>query len=217
MPLLDLPSKSVVNRIVPKNAFDNYTNTKQKKQMVDLIERIRWANKLSLETINLGGKEVNEIQVFDIELRKKDGVADLLRVIDKAIPYTIIFRLDYRGQILISTSKKHIHPSNENGGVIDWTFTTDWFEKEHDNYNLNLERSLDHVYLNFCKKISGRCNIAKSISDLIGFETQFNLLNNAINKLKLNISTSKQFNRKVELNTQLALKTEELSKLLSKV
>lgn len=216
MPLSEqLPAKTIVNRVVPKNAFDSYTNTKQKKQMVDLIERIRWTNKLSLETLNLSGKEITEIQLFEIELRKKENVSDLLQVMDKAIPYHVIFQLSYADKRLISTSKKHLHPGDENTAVIDWTFSTDWFDNKGDNYALKLERSLDHIFLDFCRQLSGRHAIAKSINDLIAFESKFSDLNKAITKLKANIATCKQFNKKVELNTELNKKTDQLTKLLS--
>jgi Domain of unknown function (DUF4391) len=62
------------------------------KQMVDLIERIKWSNKLSRETINLEGKEIQEIQIFEIELRKQDDITGLLQVVDKAISYPIIIQ-----------------------------------------------------------------------------------------------------------------------------
>lgn len=210
-----LSAKTVVNRVVPKNAFDSYTNTKQKKQMVDLIDRIRWTNKLSLETINLSGKEITEIQLFEIELRKKDNISDLLQVIDKAIPYHVIFQLRYADKSLISTSKKHQHPGDENTAVIDWTFSTEWFETRSNNYALRLERNLDYIFLDFCKQLSGRNDNAKSINDLIVFETKISELTRSITKLKAGISSCKQFNKKVELNSQLQKRILELKELTS--
>ncbi|QHS56811.1 DUF4391 domain-containing protein [Mucilaginibacter sp. 14171R-50] len=211
-----LPVKTVVNRVIPKNAFDSYTNTKQKKQMVDLIERIRWTNKLSLETINLSGKEITEIQLFEIELRKKESVSDLLKVMDKAIPYHVIFQLHYADESLISTSKKHTHPGDEDTAVIDWTFSTDWFDNKDDNYALKLERNLDYIFLDFCKQLSGRNDKAKSINDLIVFETKIGELTRSITKLNTGISSCKQFNKKVELNTELNKKREQLNLLIFK-
>ncbi len=212
-----LPTKTVVNRIVPKNAFDTYTNTNQKKQMVNLIERIRWTNKLSLETINLSGKEITEIQIFEIELRKKENVSSILQIIDKAIPYYIIFQLRYADKILISTSKKHQHPGDENTAVVDWTFSTDWFDNKSNRYALKLERSLDHIFLDFCRQLSGRYNNARSINDLISFESKYSELNKAIIKIKSNIASCRQFNKKVELNTELNKKMKEIDLLLSQV
>jgi len=57
MQIFNLPKHTVVNKIIPKNAFDNYANTKQKKLFIENVEKIRWINKLSKETVNLSGNE----------------------------------------------------------------------------------------------------------------------------------------------------------------
>ena len=38
--MLNLPKSTVVKKVIPKNAFDAYTNTKQKKAFADKIVRI---------------------------------------------------------------------------------------------------------------------------------------------------------------------------------
>ena len=35
MSYFNLPASTIVNRFIPKNAFDDYTNTKQKKKFVE--------------------------------------------------------------------------------------------------------------------------------------------------------------------------------------
>ena len=47
MEYFNLPDATRVNRVVPKNAFDKYTNSKQKKRFKDVVQRISWTNKLS--------------------------------------------------------------------------------------------------------------------------------------------------------------------------
>ena len=34
----------------------------------------------------------------------------------------------------ISTASKHPHPTNDDVAVIDWTFTSEWFNKDENNY-----------------------------------------------------------------------------------
>jgi hypothetical protein len=69
MSLFDLPLSSKVDRVVPKNSFDDFASNKVKKLFTNQIQKILWKNKLSVETINLRGKEIDEIQIFDIELK----------------------------------------------------------------------------------------------------------------------------------------------------
>lgn len=211
-----MPSKSIVNRIVPKNAFDEFTNTRQKKLMVDLIERIKWTHKLSFDTVNLAGKEISEIQIFEIELRKKDKIAELLQVIDKAIPYPIVFYLIHGNEISVSASIKHRHPGNEDLSVIDWTFSTnDWLNDRTDHFKPKLERNLDYVFFNICKNLSGRFNSAKTVDHLVALERKYNDLAKAIEKQKYAVTACKQFNKKVELNTELLKMQAQLNVLIS--
>ena len=96
MSFFNLPKQTQVNKSIPKKTFDSYINSKQKKLFIDIIDKIKWTNKLSTETINLEGKEISEIQVFEIILRRKEDIEKLLEIIDKSIPYHIIFVLTFR-------------------------------------------------------------------------------------------------------------------------
>jgi hypothetical protein len=199
-----LPDSTIVNKVIPKNAFDRYTNSKQKQQFTDKVGKIKWMNKLSPETINLAGNDVKEIQVFFIELRQKDQIPELLKIINKAIPYHIIFTLSFDNKEMISATEKHTHPTNEDIAVVDWTFTTDWFTSNSNIYKLNLKRSLDFVFTDFVFQISGRTYSPElTISELISKEQKIKELTNRIEKLKTDIRNCRQFNRKVELNQEL--------------
>lgn len=69
-----LPTSTIVDKIVPKNSFDEYATTKQKKLLTSVVTRIKWLHKLSNQTVNLQGKEVIEIQVFELELKEQTNV-----------------------------------------------------------------------------------------------------------------------------------------------
>ncbi|WP_430971640.1 DUF4391 domain-containing protein [Sunxiuqinia rutila] len=202
--MFQLPQTTIVNKIIPKNAFDNYTSSKQKRMFTDKVAKIKWENKLSATTINLEGNEVEEIQIFSISLKEKDQIADLLQIIDRSIPYPIIFLVTHGEEAMISLSKKHPHPTNENTAVIDWTFTSAWFDKAKNSYQLNLRQSLDFIFNDLCFQLSGKPQSDTSdISALIQNEQQIKLLQQKITKLEQEIKRCKQFNRKVELNLEL--------------
>ena len=56
--------------------------------------KIIWKYKLSKDTINiLGTNNVEEIQIFEIELKSKIIPKNILQIIDKAIPYPILYFL----------------------------------------------------------------------------------------------------------------------------
>jgi hypothetical protein len=214
MELFSLPHTTIVNRVVPKNAFDGYTTAKQKKLFTDLIARITWTHKISKDTVNLEAKDIKEIQVFRIELKAKEEIQPILDIIDKAIPYHIIFIVEYEHLIYFSTSAKHPHPIYEHNAVIDWTFKTDWLPPEEKTYALQLKKSVDAVYHDFCIQLSGKTSMAtRPIQDLIAHQKQRTALEKEIAKLKSNIAGSKQFKDKVELNMKLKALEEQLKEL----
>lgn len=215
MELFSLPHTTKVNRVIPKNAFDNYTTPKQKKLFTELIARIIWTHKLSTDTINLEAKDIKEIQLFKIELKVKQEIQPVLDIIDKSIPYTIIFVVEYDTMVYISTSSKHPQPTNENNSVIDWTFKTDWFEFSQNKYKLQLKKSIDAIYHDFCIQLSGSSKMmSRSLQDLIVFKKNVDALKKEIGRLKYAMTKSKQFNNKVELNLKLKEKEQELNNLI---
>lgn len=214
MELFNLPIRTKVGRVIPKNAFDEYTNTKQKKEFTDYIQRITWTNKLSKDTINLDGRDVQEIQVFKVELKLKTDITKVLEIINKAIPYHIVFWVEFNNHAYITTAAKHPHPTNDNISVIDWTFTSDWFEKYKNNYVLNLIGSLDAVFKDLCVQLTGKADLSeKSMDSILENQQEVDRLQKEISKLKSAIARSKQFNIKVELNMKLK-KMERRLKLL---
>lgn len=211
MDFFSLPQRTKVGRVVPKNAFDEYTNTKQKKLFTNLIQRITWTHKLSTDTINLEAKEIQEIQVFKIELKQKSFIPKILDVINKSIPYHIVFWVEYDQEVYLSTAKKHPHPTNENIAVIDWTFSTDWFNKYKNVYTFNLKESLDTVFKDLCVQITGNPDLSKMEMDaILQNQQKIDQLKKEIKRLKSAISKCSQFNEKVDLNLKLKIAEKEL-------
>src|SRR5690606_24948194 len=165
--MFKLPPSTKIQKVIPKNAFDSFTNTKQKKTFSDKVQRITWANKIAFDTVNLTGVDVTEIQLFKIELKEKAIIKDLLSIIEKAIPYHIIFWIEFGDEFHISTSVKHLHPQNGDIAVIDYTFTSDWKSIVENNYQIELRNNLDWVFKNFCDQLKSIDTVTKSINELV--------------------------------------------------
>lgn len=216
MSFFNLPARTKVNRVVPKNTFDDYINTKQKKQFTDLIQRITWTHKLSSETINLESKEIIELQVFKIELKDQENIPKLIEIINKAIPYHIVSWIEFNDKAYISTAAKHMHPIKENVSIIDWTFTSEWFNVFEAPYHFNLKSSIDSVFKDICVQIMGNLEYSQMpINSILELQIQISGLTKEVEKLKRAISNSSQFNKKVELNQQLASISSQLNSLLN--
>tara|TARA_R110002096_G_scaffold21043_8_gene68822 strand:+ start:50708 stop:51364 length:657 start_codon:yes stop_codon:yes gene_type:complete len=214
MDFFNLPSRTKVGRVVPKNAFDEYTNTKEKKLFTDCIQRISWTHKLSTDTVNLDAKDIQEIQVFKVELKLKSDILKILEIINKSIPYHIVFWVEHYQEAYISTASKHPHPTNEDVSVIDWTFTSDWFNKENNSYAFNLKGSLDAVFKDLCVQLTGKPDLGnQSLDAILKNQQEIDRLKKEVSKLKSAISKSKQFNEKVDLNLKLKNAEKELNKI----
>lgn len=215
MEIYKLPQSTLVNRNIPKNAFDDYANTKQKRNFTNYISKITWKHKISQETVNLSGNDVKEIQLFEVILKERQPINNLLDLIDKSIPYHIIFIISFGEEVLIRSAKKHPHPINPDNSVIDWVFSSDWICKDKCTFSLNLKGSIDSTYQDFCSLISNDKNRFTSIAELIEYQSKLKELTSIIEKLESQIKKSKQFNKKIELNMELNNCKKKLQKLIS--
>jgi hypothetical protein len=97
----EYPKAASFGRVLPKSKIYAHASAgaKLKQLFVDQVDQIIWQYKLAPETINLSAtKSVSEIQVFKINLRTSEISEEVLRAIDKAIPFPIIFELTHAGK-----------------------------------------------------------------------------------------------------------------------
>ncbi len=211
--MFDLPESTIVNKVIPKNSFEKYANTSQRKQFAEFVQKIIWLNKLSLETTNLNGIQIKEIQVFLIELKKKQKIDSILSIIDRAIPYPIIFSVSFESTFYCSVSQKHPHPLNEDNAIIDWTFRTDWFDISDKQLTIILKKNLEAVFENFCSQIVQPKSRISGLNLLADYDKRLKILQKEKERLLIAINTCKQFNKKVELNLKLIEINNQINKL----
>ena len=192
--MLGLPRSTEVNRRVAKEKlYANATLTTSAKDMIkDQIESVVWRNKLADSTVGVApGETVKEIQVFEVALRQKALDKRVLPAIAKAIPYKILFVLTFGGEA---------QAWMEASGTF---YNTDWFSL--DGFTLKFEGlNLDAVYENLARQIAGgRLDTEGDIADAIEKDKQRQKLEREIAALEKKVLREKQFNRQVELNSEL--------------
>lgn len=217
--MFNLPKTTVVNKVIPKVKFYEKTgaDSKLKQLFIDDIEQIIWRNKLSKDTINLqDGSTVKEIEVFEINLKHKYLSKDILKTIDKFIPYHIFYVLSFEDEIKITIAYKENNKNNENLMIVDSYYESKWMNKNDCNIQLDLINSLDYVYNEFIKYLLPR-EISKSnddIKSIIQNEKEIKLVEKEIEKLERNLKKEKQFNKKVELKKVLRENKKHLEYLM---
>lgn len=206
--MLNLPKSTEFNKRIPKNKFYNNLkiSDKLKTQFAKEIESIYWKNKLSIETINVGsGSEVKEIEIIEINVKVRKISKNIIEIIDKGIPYHIIFILRFKDLAQICISHKENSQHYRDKFKINDYFKTDWLNYE--DIDLNIEGlNLDKIYENFIIQIGGGAlNLEddKSIKEAILEAKEKEKLESIALSLKNKIKNEKQFNIQVKLAQEL--------------
>ena len=209
--MLNLPKSTEFNKRIPKQKFYEHAQIKPsiKKSFMEQVRIIYWRNKIATTSTNLTiGKNVTEIEVFEIQLYSKNLDESILKVIDNAIPYHIIFILRYE-------NLQQAWIAYKEGDKIKGYYHTEWLE----NLSLTLQGlTLDEVYENFLRQIAGESlqagQNAKPLKDIIEYNEKIQQLQKQIEKLEKKVKTEKQFNIQVKFNDELKSLRKELVKLI---
>lgn len=103
--MIKLPEDCIVNKFIPKKTFYEKLNvaTNIKQEFVNVVDKITWLYKISEETFKINKTEdIEEIEVFQIDLKEKKIPKNVIKIITKAIPYKILFVIKYNNDICYS-------------------------------------------------------------------------------------------------------------------
>ena len=204
--MLNLPKETEVNRMVAKNKFyekANISNT-LKESFVNDIEKITWANKLAPSTMNISGSDnIKELEVFHIKLKTNSFNEKILEAIDKAIPYYILFVLEYNNKFQLWLGYKEKTTNSANKANIIRYYHSDWAKEP----NITLQgNKLDSIYENFLSQLSDGLIDTSSEEDLktkVNQTVEIQKLEIQIEKLTKKMTNEKQFNRQVAIRAEI--------------
>lgn len=211
------PKQAEFNRVLPKSKI--YAHAKPSKAVKDLfvsqIGEIVWKYKLSPETINLPARHgVTEIQVFEIALKTEELDEDVLRTIDKAIPFPILFQLTHADRIRFATSYKRPSDADASKWVIEASFVTDWQPECQERPPLPVALDLASLYEHLIRRhLPLPQRSGESIRDHVARFTAIRAKEKECQQMEARLNREKQFNRKVEMNAALRTLRQELSDL----
>ncbi len=130
--LFDYPKNAAFGRVLPKTKiYEHGSPSAAVKQLfVRQVEQIVWQHKLAPETINLKtSRAVSEIQIFSITLKGDELKSEVLRCIDLAIPFPIIFELRFDGKVKPVAAFKRPSESDASKWVISEYFDGGWIKE----------------------------------------------------------------------------------------
>ena len=216
--MLGLPKTTEFNKRIPKQKFyENLSVTPAvKKAFTEQIKIIYWRNKLAATTLNLApGEQVTEIEVFEVKLNSPDLDENVLRLIDREIPYHILFLLEYDGKYQAAVGYKEAAGSGKAAFKVDRYYRTEWLAEEE--LPLHLEGlTIDAVYENLIRQIAGDSLSSgedTTLKESVEQQKHREQLEKQIATLGVKMKKEKQLNRKMELKAELKKLKKELEVL----
>lgn len=214
---ISYPKQATFGRNVPKNKIYEHSdaNTRLKDLFVEQVEQIVWQYKLAPETINLPAKpEVPEIQVFAIQLKTPELHLDVLRCIDGAVQFPIVFELSFDGQTQVVAAYKRPNETDVSRWVLSDYFACGWLPTDAQRAAMPLALDLGGLYEQLLKRlIPLPARGQEGLADLVARLELVASKQREVDKTASRLSKEKQFNRKVEINAALRQLRTELEQL----
>jgi hypothetical protein len=202
--LFAYPAKAAFGRVVPKaKLYEHGTvGARLKSLFAKQVEQIVWQYKLAPETTNLPASlGVPEVQVFSMRLRASELHHDVLRCIDKAIPFPLLFELHYEDRLQVVACYKRPSEAEASRWVCSDYFATDWIAEETPRAALPIALNLSGLYEQLLHALIPLTHRPKeSLSDLVERVSKVRMLRKEMEKTVSQLATERQFNRRVTIN-----------------
>ena len=206
--MITFPEHTRVGRIVAKEHFYTNIDTATKNLFQNEISRIVWDYKLSPDTINLPAKKWPEIEIFRVTLKNHELPTKVLKVIDSAIPYPILFLVEKDTAEKAMICYKEQNQKNENTAKVDTYFKTEWNDPRLENIKID-GLDIDTVFSNFLRQVAGerftstkKANPSTSIKDDVKAIKEREKILKQIEALDRKIKAEPSIGKKQELAEQ---------------
>jgi hypothetical protein len=216
-PFISYPKQAAFGRVLPKNKIYEHSGASPavREMFVRQVEQIVWQYKLAPETINLASKPgVPELQIFAIQLKTPALNHEVLRCIDGAVQFPIIFELTFESKTQVVAAFKRPSESDSNRWVVSEYFSTQWIPIDGARVAMPLALDFGVLYERLLQRlipIPSRHN--ETLSELVTRVEHLRIKENEVLKMTSKLAKEKQFNRKVEINAQLRAIRQELANL----
>ena len=228
MEIFNLPIECKIDKNIPKEVIykNAEANDKLKRVFIDTVEKIKFMYLLNFSNSNIqsyisDNERFEEIDFIKIILKEKGKENIISKLFHQLIPKSTIILLEFKNEILISTSDKR---TDKEKIILEKVFNSTWIDVENKmlkeleykklnstNLKLFYEDITEKVrVINLSKKLNCENSIKSENVDLL------EELNKEIEELKVIRKKETQINRVAEIQTKLLKKIEERNKILRK-
>ena len=228
MEIFNLPNECKIDKNIPKEMIykNAEANEKLKRVFIDNVEKIRFMYLLNFSNSNIqnyiNDREIfEEIDFIKIILREKGKENVISKLFHQLIPKSTVIILEFKTEILISTSNKKIEKERV---IVEEVFNSDWIDIENKiledleykklnstNLKVFYEDIIEKVrIINLSKKLNSESNIESENLELL------EKINKEIEELKVLRKKETQLNRITEIQTKIVKKIKERDSILKK-
>lgn len=237
--LYDWPRAAAFGRVIPKNKIYEHAgaNTALKDLFVREVDQIFWSHKLAPETVNLAATErVAEIQVFRITARTPTLDTQVLRAIDKAIPFPLIFEVAHGGRVRLAAAYKRRSEADNARWVVGDYFEGDWQPEDALRAKLPVALNMGGLYERLLEPLvagqtarltPGRGEVPRTrftpakdksvtLEERIAQAEAIKAQAREVERIKARLAREKQFNKRVAINAELRAAKQQLERLTTR-
>ena len=228
MEIFNLPNECKIDKNIPKEMIykNAEANEKLKRVFIDTVEKIRFMYLLNFSNSNIQNyindrERFEEIDFIKIILREKGKENVISKLFHQLIPKSTVIILEFKTEILISTSNKKIEKERV---IVEEVFNSNWIEIENEiledleykklnstNLKVFYEDIIEKVrIINLSKKLNSESNIERENLELL------EKINKEIEELKTLRKKETQLNRIAEIQTKIVKKIKERDSILKK-
>lgn len=206
--MLGLPQTTEVRKALPKAGICKQFgwNSSQRECFDADVSRLDFVNWISPRTLPAiaEGKEVKEIFVVEVTLKRRDIDIKNIELLGKCIPQKIVYLMRFEDETMLGVYHSKL-------------FLTSWQRTEGTSLRID-GLDFDRVFLNFMSQISGyRIETPDSIPEIIELENQIAKIRREAEALQKKVRNEKQFNRQIELNSKARSLKRSISEIETKL
>ncbi|MGO4917585.1 DUF4391 domain-containing protein [Pseudogemmobacter sp. W21_MBD1_M6] len=206
--LFDYPDQTKLKRVIPKSRIYDagQVGTALRDRFVRELDQITWTHKLAPETLNLPATSaVPEIQVFRLTLKGNALHDDILRAIDRAIPFPLMFELVAGDRIQPAAAYRRPSGAERGKWVLSDPLRGDWVAQDAPRATLPVALNMGALYdrlLSALMPIDPRPQ--EDVETRLARLAAIRAKEREIAQLESRLRRESQFNVKVTLHGQLA-------------
>ena len=241
MTLYDWPRAAAFGRVVPKAKIYEHASAGSalKDIFVREVNQIVWSYKLAPETINLPATAaVREIEVFRVGQRLPVLDREVLRAIDRAIPFPLLFELVHESRIQLVAAHKRPSEADAARWVVGDYFESKWIAADVEGAPLPVALNMAGLYeLLLSPLVEGQTSrlvggfseapqapFAGSpeatpvpLAERLALAEAVKAKTREIDRIAGRLGRETQFNKRVAINAELRAAKQELARLTAGV